>query len=65
MLLFIHRILYEYFKEIFVNDYICLNNKLCCFKSFHIFLGPRDQVVQPTERANMQAGIDFAVRFEL
>ena len=23
MLLFIHRILYEYFKEIFVNEYIC------------------------------------------
>ena len=35
MVLFIRRTLYEYFKEIFVNEYICLNNKLCCFKSFH------------------------------
>ena len=30
MLLLIYRILCEYFKEIFVNLYICLNNKLCC-----------------------------------
>ena len=52
MLLFIYRTLYEYFKEIFVHEYICLiiinyvvlnlftNLLPLCLDSRHTFLGP-------------------------